>query len=170
MITKPQIQNTISYFQNYIVLVNEPDLTSALETNKDNLVQFFSNLSETKINYSYDIDKWSIKQVLQHIIDSERIFAYRALRFSRNDSTELSGYDDDGYVKNSNSVKRTLTDMLEEFIAVRNSSICLYKSLSEEMLDFKGIANGNMASARIYGWLSAGHAIHHLNVIEDRYF
>ena len=169
MISKPLIQNTISYFQDYILLVNETDLIKALEKNRDDIFQLFSTLPESKINFAYDIDKWSIKQVLQHIIDSERIFAYRALRFSRNDSKELSGYDDDDYVRNSNSVKRSLNDMLDEFLAVRNSSIYLYKSMSEEMLDFKGIANGNMGSARIYGWLSAGHAIHHCNVIEDRY-
>ncbi len=169
MITKPLIQNTISYFQDYILLAHETDLIKALEINRDDLINLFSNLSPIKINYAYDINKWSIKQILQHIIDSERIFAYRAFRFSRQDSTELQGYDDEEYVKNSNSVKRTLNDMLEEFIAVRNSSIYLYKSLSEEMLDFKGVANGNMASARIYGWLSVGHAIHHCNVIEDRY-
>lgn len=169
MIVKPKIQDTISYFQNYIQLVPEIDLIDALEKNRNKIIEFFSSIPETKINYSYEIDKWSVKQVLQHIIDVERIFSYRALRFSRNDSTELLGYDDDKYVRNSNSEKRTLVEMVNEFDLLRNSNIYLYQSMSEKMLDFKGFANGNISSARICGWISVGHAIHHTNVVEDKY-
>ena len=169
MIAKPLIENTISYYQDYIRLVLEKDLIEALENNRDKTVAFFRSIPESKINFSYEFDKWSVKQVLQHILDVERIFAYRAMRFSRNDAVELAGYDDEMYVKNSNAIKRTVDDMLEEFITLRNSSIYLYASLSEEMLDFKGIANGNSSSARICGWLSVGHTIHHTSVIEDKY-
>jgi len=169
MIAKPLIENTISYYQDYIGLVFEKDLIEALENNRNRTVEFFLAIPESKINYSYDIDKWSVKQVFQHILDVERIFAYRAMRFSRYDATELPGYEDEAYVSNSNSVKRTLSDMLDEFQALRNASIYMYKSMSEDMLDFKGTANSNSCSARICGWLSIGHAVHHSNVVEDKY-
>ena len=119
--------------------------------------------------YSYAEGKWTIKELVQHIIDAERVLSYRALRFSRNDTTNLSGFDEDWYVANSNGNERNFKDMLQEFIHVRNSTILLFKSFKPEMLLINGTASNSDMSVRALGFIIAGHQTHHLKIIKEKY-
>lgn len=167
---KPNNDELNGYLLNYVNLVTENNLLSALEASKGETIKLFSEISTDLESYKYAPGKWSVKEVLQHIIDAERIFCYRALRFSRQDSNELLGYDDDLYVKNSDVKLKTLKDLIEEFVSVRDASISLFKFMNDKQLDFKGIANGNKVSARIIGFTLIGHNLHHNQVVSEKYF
>ena len=122
-----------------------------------------------KFDYSYAEGKWTIKEIIQHIIDTERIFAYRALRISRNDKTPLPGFDENDYVDNTNAKRRGIQDLLSEFSAVRHSNLLMYKSFSDEQLRRIGIASNNEVSVRALGFLILGHLKHHQKVFQERY-
>jgi uncharacterized damage-inducible protein DinB len=169
MIAKPVLTDAPKYFHHYINLVSEEDLMAALSESAKVTTSIIQRVPEARADFRYAEGKWSIKEVLQHIIDSERIFAYRALRFSRRDATPLSGFDESHYVPNANTKERTIKNILEEYQTVRASSIALYQYMNDEMLDFKALANGVENSARSMGWMIAGHNLHHLNVIKERY-
>ena len=168
-INKPIVENISDYLKNYLELVKESDLILALENNRDEIIFYYTSISENQGEFSYLINKWTVKEVLCHIIDAERIFSYRALRFSRNDKTELSGYDDDFLVANSNTKNRLISELLEEFTLVRNSTILLFKSMNLNMLNLVGKANNNEVSVSTLGWLIAGHSKHHLSVLLNKY-
>lgn len=121
------------------------------------------------MNFSYAQGKWTIAEVLIHLMDTERIFQYRALRFARNDKTELQGFDQDSYVPESQAPNRNRNDILEEFIAIRKSSIALFASLNDEMLLRSGLASGAKMSVRALGFVICGHQIHHFNILQERY-
>lgn len=167
---KPNNEELSGYLSNYVNLVTENNLLIALENSKIDTIKLFSEISSDLESYRYAPGKWTVKEVLQHIIDAERIFSYRALRFSRLDSTELNGYDDDFYVKNSDVKMKTLKDLIEEFELVRNASISMFKFMNDKQLDYKGVANGNKVSARIIGYTLIGHNIHHNQVVSEKYF
>jgi uncharacterized damage-inducible protein DinB len=170
MIKKTRQQELPSYFQNYLDLVPEEDLEQALDNSLLKFLSLLQSIPAEKENFTYAPGKWTIKEVLGHLIDSERIFAYRALRFSRKDNTELAGYSDDTFVANGNAKNRTLCELLTEFKLVRAGTLVLMNSLNQDMLDFEGVANGIRMSARTIGWLIAGHNLHHTNVLSTRYF
>jgi hypothetical protein len=169
MITKPLLDDAPLYFHYYINLVSETDLTSALQESEKTTVGLFHSMQETQANLRYAPEKWSVKEVLQHVIDSERIFAYRALRFSRRDATPLSGFDENHFVPNANTHQRSLENVLEEYCIVRKASIVLYQYMNDEMLNFKAQANGVENTARATGWMIVGHNLHHLKVIKEKY-
>lgn len=169
MIAKPTVDDLNEYFSFYIDQVPETDLLIAFEKNLKATEDFFRSIPAEKENFAYAEKKYSIKEVLIHLIDTERIFAYRALRFARKDETNLTGYEDEYYVSTSNSDRRTLDDLMEEFATVRRSTLVLFKYLTDEALDFKGTANNNLTSARICGWVIVGHTIHHCRIITERY-
>lgn len=121
------------------------------------------------MNFSYAQGKWTIAEVLIHLMDTERIFQYRALRFARNDKTELQGFDQDSYVPESQAPNRSRNDILEEFIAIRKSSIALFASLNDEMLLRSGLASGAKMSVRALGFVICGHQVHHFNILQERY-
>jgi hypothetical protein len=122
-----------------------------------------------KFDYSYAGGKWTIKDIIQHIIDAERIFTYRALRFSRNDKTELPGFDENIYVDDANGSKRSIMELLTELSAVRHSTMLLFKTFNEEQLLRIGIASNNPMSVRALGFVIIGHQNHHQKVFEERY-
>ena len=124
------------------------------------------SLSDERLNFRYAKDKWSIKEVLVHIIDDERIYCYRALVFARNDKTNLPGFDQDNYSLNSDTEKRTLDNIMQEYIAVRSSTIRLFNGFSDVALTRKGVANGNQVSVRALGYHILGHELHHINFIK----
>ena len=128
-----------------------------------------SNLPEEKEHYRYAEGKWTIKELLQHIIDAERVFNYRALRFSRNDQTALQGFDQDDFNDTANANDRSFQELLYEFYVLRVSTIAMYQSFTEEMLTRIGTASDNPMSVRALGYLTAGHAQHHMNVFQKRY-
>jgi len=139
---------------------------------KENLIELkklIYSLPDEKLYYRYAEGKWTIKEILVHIIDDERIYAYRALCFARNDKTELPGFEQDDYALFSNANERSIENILNEYEAVRNATITLFESFDEAALLRKGIANKNKATVRALGYHLAGHELHHINIIKEKY-
>lgn len=160
-----------SYFEQYIKLVvkDGKSIIENLIISQNEFETVIRNLPVEKHNFAYASDKWTIKELIQHIIDTERVFCYRALCFARNDQTPLPGFDQDVFVDNAKSNDRDFNDLLDEMNTLRKSTIQLYKSFSEEALLRIGVASGNEISVRALGYLFSGHQIHHLNVVKERY-
>lgn len=169
MITKPDISTVPDYFVYYIGLVKENDLVQCLSQCRENTLDLFSLIPVEKEAYAYAPGKWTVKQLLSHIIDTERVFAYRALRFSRMDSTELPGYDENLFAANSNTENLMLERLMEEYRAVRRSTLSLFEAMTDPMLDFEGTANKMQTSARALGYMIAGHELHHCRILKERY-
>jgi len=158
-----------AYCHYYFDLIQSNDLLDELTSDRDKTVSFFKAIPAQKEHFAYKQGKWTTNQLLRHIIDCERIFAYRALRFSRFDKTNLAGFDEDFYMNGLLSLKENLDDLLVEFISVRNATISLFQTMTNEMLDFQGTANNLNISARALGFCIIGHNVHHREVIRDRY-
>jgi len=157
------------HYKSYISALGNVDLFEILMVSSKELLETVKDLSEEKMVFRYEEEKWSIKEILQHLIDTERIMSYRALRFSRNDATELAGFDENWYVDNSNGNDRNSNDLIDEFTCTRRASISLFKSFTDEMLLLSGTANGSDMSVRALGFIIAGHQMHHLKIIKERY-
>lgn len=157
------------YFINYINLVTEENVLQALKSSHKEMKHLISFLSEEQGNSAYAKNKWTIKELLIHSMDTERIFCERALRFARKDKTELPGFDHDVFVLNSNANHRTLKDILKEYKSIRKSTILLFKNFTPEMLEHGGVANGNKLTVLSIGYIISGHELHHLNVIKAKY-
>ncbi len=169
MIARPQPDECNPYYDTYISKVPDGDVVALLKRLKDSSYQVFSELSADKADFAYDDGKWTVKEVLGHIIDTERTFAYRLFCFSR-DSVELPTMDQNIYVSNSNSNSRTIQSLAAEFRATRESNIYLIESLTDEQLKRSGIASGNAVSVRALVYMLVGHELHHLGVLKERYF
>jgi uncharacterized damage-inducible protein DinB len=170
IIPKPEVGEYAPYTMIYIGLL--PDDGLILKHLADNLTAtstFIRSIPEAKLLYRYAEGKWTIKEILAHIIDDERIYAYRALRFARNDQTELPGFEQDDYAAESRANVRTIEDLLNEFSAVRHSTIALFESFAEQVLTRSGIASGNIMSVRAAAYHIAGHELRHINIIKERY-
>lgn len=157
------------FYENYIKSLGNINLIEVLNLSLEEFLNTLKNLPLEKLVFRYAEGKWTIKEIIQHSIDTERIMSYRALRFSRNDTTDLHGFDEDWYVANSNGNDRNFDDLLEEFINIRKSSISLFKSFTNEMLASFGTANGSDMTVRALGFIIAGHQMHHLKVIKEKY-
>jgi len=144
-------------------------LLDHLATNFQNTKAFIRSLPVEKLTYRYAENKWSIKELIIHMIDMERIYAYRMLRFARNDQTILPGFNDEQYVLYSDANKREISDLLNEFEAVRYSTIALLNGLTDEALLRSGIMNNNPVSVRALAYHIAGHELHHIYIIKERY-
>ena len=168
-ISKPDASEYSPYYDQYVQLVKDDDLLIALKNAANNLMEVVRAIPEEKADYRYEPGKWSIKEVLAHLNDAERVFAYRALRFARNDKTELAGFDENLWVPQSNAMSRSLKDIISEHEYIRQSSLSLFESMSEEMSLRKGSANGKEISVRALGYIICGHATHHVKVLQERY-
>jgi hypothetical protein len=157
------------YFNNYIRLVTEEDVHKALKNSYKEVKKVIKNLNEEQGNFAYAEKKWTVKELLVHIIDTERIFCERALRFARQDKTDLPGFDHDLYVLNSGANQRTLNDILKEYKTIRKSTLSLFKTFNEEMLTQGGTANGNKLTVHAIGYIISGHELHHLNILKEKY-
>lgn len=157
------------FYSGYIKGLGAVDLLDILTTSEGEVIAALQNLSKEQSVFRYAEGKWTIKELIQHIIDAERVLSYRALRFARNDDTDLPGFDEDWYVDNSSGNDRDLSDLLHEFSQVRAATISLFKSFSSEVLTLSGTANGNPMTVRALGFIIAGHAMHHLKIIKERY-
>lgn len=159
------------YYETYIgpLAERKESISELLEISGQSFVDMLLTLPEEKEEYRYAEGKWTIKELIQHIADTERIFQNRALRFARKDATPLPGFDHDNYNSVANANSRTIQSLIDELIAVRQASITLFGSFSEEMLLEMGEANGNPISVRAIGYLISGHAMHHQRVFEERY-
>ncbi len=170
IIEKPKAGEFPPYAIMYIKLVpGDGFLLKHLQDNFQKAREFILSIPGEKLLYRYAEKKWTIKEILVHIIDDERIYAYRAMSFARNDKTELPGFEQDDYVAYSNANARSIENILQEYDAVRMATITLFDGLDETALLREGIANNNKATVRALGYHIAGHELHHLNVIREKY-
>lgn len=170
LIDKPAAAEFAPYTIMYIgLLADDGRVLWHLEENLKSTTTFLSSLSEEKLAHRYAEGKWTIKEIVAHVIDDERIFAYRALRFARNDKTELPGFDQDDFARYSGANERSIENLLIEFAAVRHATIALFNSFTDEALLRSGVASGNIMSVRAAAYHIAGHEMRHLNIIKERY-
>ncbi len=159
-----------AYFDRYINLVDDIELTAALEQSLRVVENFPMDQWKALGDRVYAEGKWTIKDIVQHITDTERIFAYRALRFARKDSTQLHGFEEDDFAAAANAGRRSLEELVEELKAVRRTTIMLFASFTDEMLQFMGSTYSSTANALSIGFTIIGHQQHHLNILEQRYY
>lgn len=157
------------YIQRYVDLLAGQDLLQGLKQSAIQTLEIYSRLNDQTSAFSYAEGKWSLKDVLQHLTDAERIFVYRSLRFARQDATILAGWDEEAYGKTSDANQRSLQSIIEEFDTTRKSTQLFYENLNREQLSSRGVANGNEISVETIAKLVAGHNLHHLNIIRERY-
>ncbi len=170
MIIEPPSKESLNpYYQSYLKYLKGNDLFTLLKDQQHTTQKMLSELPRVAGETVYAPGKWMLKEVVGHLADTERILCYRALRCARNDETEMAAFDEDHYVKNANFQDRFLSDIARELNVIRDSTISLISSLSEESLDFKSKANGVTISARIVLYFIIVHQEHHLQVIKDRY-
>lgn len=166
---KPLQGSHPSYFDRYINLVPEDDLQTAFENQLPVITDFFNSITEEKSMHAYAPGKWTIKELLQHMTDTERIFAFRSLCFARKEAQSLPGFDEDTYAANSNANTRSWAELVKEFLLVRATTAILFASFSEEALHHSGTANNNPATALSMGFTAIGHVYHHKKIMEERY-
>jgi len=159
-----------SYYQQYIDKVGNAVLLDVLQKQLDNFPKFIASIPEDKMNFSYAEGKWTVAMALQHIIDTERVFQYRALRFSRNDKTALPGFDQDLFVAEVDVSDKTKSGIIEVYSVTRNATISLFKSFNTETLKKYGIASNAPSSVASLGFIICGHQRHHRDIIRERYF
>ncbi len=169
-IVRPQVDEYAPHYRSYIARVPDGDLVAVLREQVTSTVTLLQDLSPERANYAYAPGKWTIKEVVGHIIDIERVFSYRALRIARNDPTELASVDENAYVANANFGRRTLADLLEELQVVRASTVLLAEHLDEEALAHRGRVSGNFVTVRALFYIIAGHERHHAALFQERYF
>jgi uncharacterized damage-inducible protein DinB len=167
---RPEATEYADYYAKYVSKVPGTDLLKVLESERSQMLQLFAGRPERDGNFRYAPEKWTVKETLGHICDTERIFAYRALRIGRGDKTPLPGFEQDDFVRNGGHAERTLADLAEEFSAVRAGSIALFRSFDEKAWSQAGTASQKEITARALGFIVAGHQIHHRLILEERYF
>jgi len=168
-ISSPDPSEYAPYYGKYITLVGGNDVVAALEDQPRQTLALLSTLNEEQGDYRYAPDKWSIKEMLGHVIDAERVFSYRALRFARNDRTPLASFEQDDYVRSGDFGDRRLADLIEEFVCVRRATVWLFRTLSPEAWMRRGIASDNQVSVRAVAYIVAGHELHHRRVLQEKY-
>ncbi|MGH9742772.1 MAG: DinB family protein [Candidatus Acidiferrum sp.] len=169
-VVRPEPGEYVAYYEKYIALVPGNDVANALEAQRVQTMQLFAGRSERDGNFRYAADKWTVKEVLGHIIDSERIFAYRALRIARGDETPIEGFEQDDYVRAGGFIERSIANLVEEYADVRSATLTLFRSFSKEAWLRRGTANKNKVSVRALAYITAGHELHHRQILEERYF
>ena len=167
--SKPDLTRIPAFYHGYISLVKEDNLSSAFRVQETVIKEFLSAIPADKYEYQYAPSKWTLKEILQHLIDAERVFGFRALNFARNDSAPLPGFDENEYVKESLANEREWDDLVNELLTVRKSNELLYNSLNEEQMNKSGIANNSSNYVLGWGFISVGHVAHHMQVMKQRY-
>jgi uncharacterized damage-inducible protein DinB len=169
MINRPKTNEYSAYAEAYVSKVPQgADVMELLEELQTSTYNLFSNMTEQKAAHSYAEGKWTIKQVLGHMIDTERVFAFRAFCFSRENAT-LPGFDQDIYVNNTDFNSRTIQSLAAEFRATRESNLYLFGSFNEDQLNRTGIANNNPVSVKALVYMTAGHELHHIKILKEKY-
>jgi uncharacterized damage-inducible protein DinB len=166
---RPQSNDYASYYGKYIMLVPDGDFVEILETQLREMKQLLEPLTDEQGDFRYASGKWSIKESLGHVNDAERIFAVRILRIARGDQTPLPGFEQDDFVKVSNASSRKLSELLEEFTAIRRATIALIRSLDDASWLRRGTASGKEVSVLAIAFIIAGHALHHRALFEEKY-
>ncbi|HKN35145.1 MAG TPA: DinB family protein [Terriglobales bacterium] len=168
-IAPPQTSEYAPYYGRYISLVKNDDILAALREQARATKALLSSLSQQQANSRYAPDKWTIKQVFGHLIDSERIFAYRALRIARADQIPMEGFEQDDYVRSGNFENRAMSDLLDEYETVRAATLTLFRNLDAAAWNRRGVANNNEITVRAAAYIIAGHELHHMQIVKDRY-
>jgi hypothetical protein len=166
---KPDASELNAYQKGYIDLAPEGDLIVTLENNLEKTLRLIEPLSSKKLKYRYAENKWSIPEIIVHMIDAERVFSYRMLCIARGDKSAFPGYEQDDYVAASAADERDFKNIIEEYVAVRKATLCLLKSFNNEMLNETGTANNTKISVKAISYMLAGHEIHHIKVINEKY-
>ncbi len=168
-LTRPLPGEYAEGYAPYIAAAPEGDPLALLAAQLDEVTTLFSGLSEVQGGHRYAPGKWSLKDLLQHLSDAERIFAYRCLRIGRGDATPLAGWDEDTYAASAYADGRSVADLLADFHSARRSSLELFRSLPEASWMQQGNSNGRNVTARCFPYIDLGHAAHHLAIIRERY-
>jgi hypothetical protein len=169
IVERPNETEYLPYYSRYISLVPEGDIVTTLESQIKRTLELLHGISEERAGYRYEDGKWSVKEVIGHIIDAERIFAYRALRIARGDSTPLSGYEQDDYVAAGNFDSRTMADLAEELKHLRLANVRMFRGFDAGAWTRRGKANDAEISVRALAYSIAGHEIHHVNLLRNKY-
>lgn len=166
---RPELSRVGSFYHNYINQVPENELSEAFEKQSASLFRFLETIPPEKYDYHYAEGKWTLKELLQHIIDAERVFSYRALRFARKDATPLPGFDENHFAANAKADKRSWDKLVEELKVVRRSSELLFHSFDKYQLEADGISSNTPNYVLALGYIIIGHAMHHQKIIKERY-
>lgn len=168
-IAAPETSEYAPYYGRYISLVKGNDILAVLHQQVPQTKALLSSLSDQQGDFRYAPEKWNIKQVLGHLIDSERIFAYRALRIARADQVPMEGFEQDDYVRRGNFEKRSISDLLEEYETVRAATLTLFRNLDPAAWNRRGVANNHEVTVRATAYIIAGHELHHMQILNDKY-
>ncbi len=167
---RPEKNEYNPFYETYVSLVPETEIVPSLESQIEQTRALLAGISEEKSLYRYGADKWSIRQVIGHMIDGERVFAFRAFTFSRADTVQLAGFDENHYVSQSDSDQVSLTDLCAEFVALRTANVLMFKHLKPEAWTAEGIASDNPITVRALAYIMVGHVKHHSKILQERYF
>jgi DinB superfamily len=166
---RPDDSEFSPFYKGYISHVIEDDAVTALDAELAESLAFFRDIEEQQSKTSYGEGKWTIRQVLGHIVDTERVMSYRALRFARNDKTELPGFEQDDFIRGGSFNEISMGDMLREFEYLRRANILMFRNLATEAWDRRGSANGNQITVRALAYIIVGHEKHHRKIVKERY-
>ena len=166
---KPKPEDYDAIYRGYISLIGDDDIIEVLEEQRKTFEKFLKTFTEKQENFSYADGKWTVKEVLGHVIDTEKIMAYRALAFARGEKQSLPGFEQDDYVAESNFNNRSLDDLINEFLTARESNIILFKSFDEEIFSRRGIASESEVTVQALIYIIAGHEKHHMKILRERY-
>jgi uncharacterized damage-inducible protein DinB len=169
-IARPEPGEYAPYYDRYISLVAGSDILATLDAQRRQTITLLCGRDEDDGDFRYTRDKWTAKQVLGHLCDTERIFAYRALRIARGDQTPMAGFEQDDYVRNGPFAQIPLAEMIDEYIAVRHATLTLLRNLDEPAWTRRGVANNNEVTVRALAYIIAGHELHHRRILEEKYF
>jgi len=166
---RPQLGEYAPYYEKYLSQVQGNDILATLEDQRRQMLLLLSGRAEADGDRRYAPEKWTVKEVLGHINDTERIMSYRALRIARGDTTPIEGFEQDDYVRNGPFARRPLADLIEDYIAVRRATVSLFRNLDEATWTRRGVANNNEVTVRALAHIIAGHELHHRRIIEEKY-
>jgi len=166
---RPNRDEYASYYHTYVETVPDGDIIKTLHKQIAEMGKLFKNVSKKQSLFRYAPEKWSVREVLGHIIDAERIFSYRTLCFARNDMKEFHGFDENEYISKSNYNEIKLSELIDEFSELRNSNVIMFRNFSDEMWLRTGRANNNSFTVRAMAYIMVGHVNHHIGVLKDRY-
>ncbi|MGO9086084.1 MAG: DinB family protein [Terriglobales bacterium] len=169
-VARPEPGEYAPYYERYISLITGSDILGTLDGQRRQMLLLLSGRDESDGDIRYAADKWSVKEVLGHVCDTERILAYRALRISRDDRTPIEGFEQDDYVKNGPFARAPLAEIIEDYIAVRRATLTLLRNLEEAAWARRGVANKNEITVRALAYIMAGHELHHRRILEEKYF
>jgi hypothetical protein len=169
MMTRPARSEYDPYYEGYVSLVPEDEIIPTLENQMDEYSKLFEKVPDERGTFAYEDGKWTVKELLSHVIDGERMFGYRAFRIARGDKTPIEGFEQDGYIENSHANRRPIVELIEEFSLLREANLMFFENLEDEDWTRTGTANNVEISVRSLAWIMVGHVRHHVAILKERY-